>query len=182
MAAGNVVERAWRRYLRALRERPLQTKLFGLLFGGPSLHIVHRLLDRIFRSAQDTPTVLCKVAVEQLTYGPIMNLANMFFIARVIEGGPSSRDVPIAAMMESCARPNQRASPSYNAGRPMPAVREKIRRDYPSVQINGWRLWPLVSIINYKYVPMNLRALYVNCVAVIWTTFLILRSQSGLLR
>eukprot|EP00850_Spirogloea_muscicola_P001914 SM000007S20874 [mRNA] locus=s7:625265:626130:- [translate_table: standard] len=84
--------------------------LFGLLFGGPSLHIVHRLLDRIFRSAQDTPTVLCKVAVEQLTYGPIMNLANMFFIARVVEG------------------------------RPMPAVREKIRRDYPSVQINGWRV------------------------------------------
>ena len=30
------------------------------------------------------------------------------------------------------------------------------------------QLWPLASLINYRFVPVKLRVLFVNCVAFLW--------------
>lgn len=40
----------------------------------------------------------------------------------------------------------------------------QIKRDYPLVQLNGWKLWPLAALINYKFVPLQFRVLFINCV------------------
>jgi hypothetical protein len=52
------------------------------------------------------------------------------------------------------------------------------RRDYPKVQMNGWRLWPLAALINYKFIPLQFRVLFVNMVALFWGTFLLLSSKA----
>jgi hypothetical protein len=45
---------------------------------------------------------------------------------------------------------------------------QKIWREYPNVQLNGWKLWPAASMLNYRFVPLNYRVLYLNVVALIW--------------
>lgn len=44
----------------------------------------------------------------------------------------------------------------------------RLARDYPGVQRNGWRVWPLASFLNYRFVPLQLRVLFVNLVALCW--------------
>ena len=45
---------------------------------------------------------------------------------------------------------------------------DKIVKDYPAVQLNGWKLWPAAAMFNYRYVPLNLRVLFLNIVALGW--------------
>lgn len=66
------------------------------------------------------------------------------------------------------------------SGRPWRLVKNKLRTDYPVVQLNAWRVWPLVSFINYYYMPIHLRVLFHNLAAVCWGTFLILRSTRAI--
>jgi len=76
------------------------------------------------------------------------------------------------------------------------ATNLKLRNDYPGIQLHGWKvglllaslhscqqnalhdlaptdmlclqLWPLASLVNYRFVPVKLRVLFVNCVAFLW--------------
>ena len=34
------------------------------------------------------------------------------------------------------------------------------------------QLWPLASLVNYRFVPVKLRVLFVNCVAFLWYVLL----------
>jgi hypothetical protein len=54
----------------------------------------------------------------------------------------------------------------------------QIRRDYPLVQLNGWKVWPVAALINYKFVPLQFRVLFINCVALGWSIFLLLRARN----
>ena len=47
-------------------------------------------------------------------------------------------------------------------------LRHKLAADYPAVQLAGWRLWPAAAMFNYKFVPLNLRVLFLNMVALGW--------------
>jgi peroxisomal membrane protein 2 len=178
----DVVEKAWQRYLIALQKYPLRTKattagvlagcsdlvaqklsgakklqlrrsllmlLYGFVYGGPFGHFFHKLMERLF-PRRDTPTLVKKVLVEQLTSGPWNNFVFMLYMGLVIEG------------------------------RPWRLVKNKLRTDYPVVQLNAWRVWPLVSFINYYYMPIHLRVLFHNLAAVCWGTFLILRSTRAI--
>lgn len=43
-----------------------------------------------------------------------------------------------------------------------------VRKEYPTVQLNGWKLWPAAAMFNYRYIPLNLRVLFLNLVALGW--------------
>lgn len=53
-------------------------------------------------------------------------------------------------------------------GRSAQHTQQRLKRDYPGIQWNGWKLWPLAAFINYTYVPLKLRVLFVNVVAFCW--------------
>ena len=44
----------------------------------------------------------------------------------------------------------------------------KLIADFPAVQRNGWKLWPAAAMFNYRFVPLPLRVLFLNCVALVW--------------
>ncbi|EFJ38215.1 hypothetical protein SELMODRAFT_73281 [Selaginella moellendorffii] len=166
-----IVKLAWRKYLTSLQKNPLPTKaltagtlagcsdlvaqklmgvkklqlrralliaLYGLLYGGPFGHFFHKLMDYVFAGKRDQKTVTKKVIVEQLTSGPWNNFVFMVYLTSVIEGKSWS------------------------------FVKRKLRNDYPSVQLNAWRVWPLVGWINYTYMPIQFRVLFHNLAAVCW--------------
>lgn len=95
----------------------------------------------------DDTSVLQKVVLDQATYGPVCNLVLMSFLALIVDG------------------------------RSFRFTWNKLRSDFWSVQRNGWKFWPLVAILNYRYVPLKLRVLVINVAAFCWSTFLITGSH-----
>lgn len=126
--------------------RTLAIGVFGLMWSGPSAHYWQAWLQKKFPK-QDDASVVQKVVVDQVTYGPVCNLALMSFLALVVDG------------------------------RSLKFTLNKLRSDFWSVQRNGWKFWPLVAILNYRYVPLKLRVLVINLAAFCWSTFLITRSH-----
>jgi hypothetical protein len=41
------------------------------------------------------------------------------------------------------------------------------------------QVWPLAQFINHSYVPLKLRVLYSNCVALAWSIFIITRARAS---
>ncbi|KAF0900833.1 hypothetical protein E2562_035469 [Oryza meyeriana var. granulata] len=54
------------------------------------------------------------------------------------------------------------------SGRPFSQVKSKLKKDYASVQLTAWKFWPIVSWINYEYMPLQLRVLFHSFVASCW--------------
>jgi peroxisomal membrane protein 2 len=57
---------------------------------------------------------------------------------------------------------------AVRTGIPPASFGRKVVAEYPRLQLNGWKVWPLVSLINYRYVPVQFRVLFANVVALFW--------------
>lgn len=179
------MQKGWERYLQLLQKYPLRTKaitagvlayssdcvsqkiagakhlnykrslfmmLYGLIFAGPYGHYWHKLLDHLFPGKKDGTTLAKKVVVEQLTSNPLNNILYMCYIGFMLEG------------------------------RNLTSLKGKLQSEYPGVQLNAWKFWPVVSLINYKYIPVNLRVLFANLAAVCWANYVkwrVLSSSKG---
>ncbi|KAK3016939.1 hypothetical protein RJ639_007566, partial [Escallonia herrerae] len=171
-----IITEAWKKYLRSLQLHPLRTKavtagvmigcsdlaaqkisgvkklqlrrllllvLFGFAYSGPFGHFLHKLMDIIFKGKKDTKTVAKKVLLEQLTSSPWNNLFFMMYYGLLVEG------------------------------RPWSLVKNKVRKDYPSVQLTAWKFWPIVGWINYQYMPLQFRVVFHSLVASCWFAYFI---------
>ncbi|KAH7858945.1 hypothetical protein Vadar_029683 [Vaccinium darrowii] len=176
-----IVKEGWNKYLQQLQLHPLRTKaitsgcligssdiiaqkitgakrlqfkrilllmLYGLIYSGPFGHFYHKLMDRIFKGKKGNTTVAQKVVLEQLSASPWNNILFMMYYGLVVEG------------------------------RPWGLVKNKVRNDYPSIQLTAWKFWPIVGWINYQYVPIQFRVLFQSFVGSCWAIFLNLRARS----
>jgi len=58
--------------------------------------------------------------------------------------------------------------------------RDKLSRAYWPALTSNWMLWPAVQMVNFKFVPLQHRLMFVNVVAIGWNCYLSwLNSQSG---
>ena len=51
-------------------------------------------------------------------------------------------------------------------------VQRAVRRDTFPLMINGWKLWPAVSLLNFTVVPVHRRILVGSTVGLFWGIFL----------
>ncbi|XP_078148131.1 peroxisomal membrane protein PMP22-like [Carex rostrata] len=176
-----VVKDAWSAYLKQLQLNPLRTKaitsgvlagssdviaqkiagnkkiqlrrlflimLYGFAYAGPFGHFLHKFMEIIFKGKKGKETTAKKVLLEQLTTSPWNNMFFMAYYGLVVERRPFSQ------------------------------VKSKIKNDYPTVQLTSWKLWPIVSWINYQYIPLQLRVLFHSFIASCWAVFLNLKARS----
>ncbi|KAK9083122.1 hypothetical protein Scep_029593 [Stephania cephalantha] len=178
----DIVKDAWRKYLLQLQTHPLRTKaitsgvlagcsdvaaqkisgirklqlrrlllimFYGFAYAGPFGHFLHKLMDMIFRGKKGNQTVAKKVLLEQLVSSPWNNILFMIYYGLVIEG------------------------------RPWSLVKNKVKKDYPVVQLTAWKFWPIVGWVNYQYVPLQFRVLFHSFFAASWAIFLNLKARSS---
>ncbi|KAI4318064.1 hypothetical protein L6164_025873 [Bauhinia variegata] len=132
--------------------RVLLFMLYGFAYSGPFGHFLHKLMDKLFKGKKGNETVAKKVILEQLTSSPWNNFFFMMYYGLVIEG------------------------------RPWVLVKNKVRQDYPSVQLTAWKFWPIVGWVNYQYMPMQFRVVFHSFVAACWAVFLNLKARSVALK
>jgi peroxisomal membrane protein 2 len=104
------------------------------------------VVERLFAGAPATAaTAARKVLLDQLTFGPVSNIAFMTFFALAVAPASAAKGVGVA---------------------------RRVRDDLPRVQLLAWRFWPLVAAFNYQAVPPPLRPLAANVAGLVWSTFL----------
>ncbi|XP_017085769.1 mpv17-like protein [Drosophila eugracilis] len=57
-------------------------------------------------------------------------------------------------------------------GEPADQIRKRIFEYYPSLLARNYMLWPAAQLINFRFVPLSHQVLYVQCVALIWNSYL----------
>lgn len=124
--------------------------LFGLVWAGPSCHYWQNALEKIVpRRMRESKGswAIRKTVVDQLAYGPIANAVFLCFMGGVVERKGIRGTI------------------------------EKLQGDFVHTQINGWLVWPLASVLNQFYVPLQLRVLWLNIVSLVWSTWLMLHKS-----
>ncbi|EXJ86501.1 hypothetical protein A1O3_03452 [Capronia epimyces CBS 606.96] len=51
-------------------------------------------------------------------------------------------------------------------------VQREVERDLVPLMINSWKLWPLVALINFTFVPVNQRVIVASVVGLFWGIYL----------
>lgn len=134
--------------------------------------------------------------MDQLTYGPVCNVLLISYLSLVVEGRSATATQQVthtlpavisrgATALLTATAHRQRSSrntfvltatasanvidqPQHVVAHERYLCLQRLRRDYPMIQLNGWKLWPLAAFFNYRYVPLKLRVLFVNVVAFCW--------------
>ncbi|XP_064411151.1 protein Mpv17 [Latimeria chalumnae] len=57
-------------------------------------------------------------------------------------------------------------------GLPADQIKSKLKRDYTDALITNYYLWPAVQIANFYFVPLHHRLAVVQCVAIVWNSYL----------
>ena len=53
----------------------------------------------------------------------------------------------------------------------------KLHRDYGHLLITSYKFWPMVQMFNFTVVPLHHRILLMNCVSIMWNTYLGWRAE-----
>mmetsp|Transcript_9766 Transcript_9766/g.16005 ORF Transcript_9766/g.16005 Transcript_9766/m.16005 type:complete len:202 (-) Transcript_9766:59-664(-) len=127
--------------------RTAKLVLYGFLISGPAGHYWQKIIESIFRGRKPSTTL----AVEKVLVDQAIYAPFINFVFFVFLGIAERRT------------PRQ--------------INSKINKDLWRVLKMNWRVWPIVNLINYKFVPVELRVLFCNIVSIFWATFLILAAR-----
>nr|XP_023024630.1 protein Mpv17-like [Leptinotarsa decemlineata] len=58
-------------------------------------------------------------------------------------------------------------------------TKEQMNLKYTDILLTGYKLWPAVQLINFNFVPVKYQVLVVQCVGVMWNTFLCWKAHQG---
>jgi protein Mpv17 len=94
--------------------RNLRLASFGLLWGGPAGHVLHRTLDSKVRLGSPGATVAAKLAIDQLFFAPL-STALLFIFLKCAEGAPEAAFTFLQAHFASTLAKNYAIWPLANA-------------------------------------------------------------------
>jgi protein Mpv17 len=128
--------------------RILQVAITGFVWSGPITHVWYAMLERIY-------AVLSRLLhIQNAGLGLVIKLFldAMLFSPTVVAG-------------YFCVR-------SVLEGHGLDGAREKLRAKFKPTLVGAWKFWPLVNSINFWFVPLQFRVLYMNVLSLLWSGYL----------
>nr|XP_043625718.1 protein sym-1-like [Erigeron canadensis] len=134
------------RDLRINWRRVVTTSLFGMVFVGPIGHFWYEGLDRFLMiKLQYPPKSMRFVATKVALDGIIFGPVDLF--------------VFFAYM-------------GFASGKNVSQVKEEVKRDFlPALIVEGG-IWPIVQVVNFRFIPVRYQLLYVNLFCLLDSCFL----------
>ncbi|KAH6650955.1 hypothetical protein F5144DRAFT_69009 [Chaetomium tenue] len=56
---------------------------------------------------------------------------------------------------------------------------EKLQRSYSEALLTNWMIWPFVQMVNFKFMPLQHRLLFVNVISIGWNCYLSFLNSAG---
>ncbi|XP_067406665.1 protein Mpv17 [Emydura macquarii macquarii] len=175
LAAGGMAL-LWRSYQRLMAQHPWKVQILtaGSLVGVGDV-ISQQLVERRGLSGHSCRRTLKMMAIGFCFVGPVVG-GWYQLLDRVVPG--NTRLVALKKMVldqagfAPCFLGCFLAIAGALNGLPAEENWAKIRRDYPDALITNYYIWPAVQIANFYFIPLNHRLAVVQCVAVVWNSYL----------
>jgi len=162
----------WQWYLHSLASRPILTKTattLGIMASGDL--ICQKIEDRDRVDLARTARVTSVGLIAGPLYHHWYNL-----LEKRLPGATLSRVCTKMLVDQSVMAPTIVSIFFFMVGilegRPLGDVVAKYKRDFIDTMKGNYVLWPAANLINFKFVPLDLRILYINCVSLIWNIFI----------
>ena len=189
VASSSVVGTQWARYLRALEEKPMPTKMATAAVLSGTGDLIAQSIERAGPFA--IKRFLTLVAVNVLYVVPVLTLfyaANERLTAKLEAGWPKTLvqlgfdqliNAPIVIAGFFCAFQLATAVADALTGAPLPglgslagAVGTQLRSSYLSTVVSNWKIWVLPQLVNFAFVPVFARVAFANAIALVWNVVL----------
>ncbi|KAK2143766.1 hypothetical protein LSH36_814g00016 [Paralvinella palmiformis] len=171
----------WKSYQLVLRTHPrlAQALNTSVLFGSGDV-IAQLFLERRSLRTYDARRTSRYTGVGLLVAGPAM-YAWYTRLDRIVKGTKSLAVIKKVALDQVLFLPVYLASfislMSILRGERASRLRGQLRRDFGSLLVTSYKIWPLVQTINFYLVPLHHRILVMNCVSIAWNTYLGWRTE-----
>jgi len=167
----------WTRYLNALSTHPIPTKMAtsGTLMACGDV-ICQRLAYYEPQPFQVDWTRVARLASHSIIFvGPCLHFWYPILESR-IPGTSWPRVVAKVFFDQSIFAPAIISSfflwVNMLEGKNWPNIKQKFRDDFVDTMKANYTLWPAANLITYKFIPVDLRILFISGVALVWNVFL----------
>ncbi|KAK4055827.1 hypothetical protein OIO90_003081 [Microbotryomycetes sp. JL221] len=58
-------------------------------------------------------------------------------------------------------------------------IREKFRMNYWPILLVNWQIWPILQLINFRFVPLKFRVPFGSLLGILWTCFLSIKTAAS---
>lgn len=123
--------------------------LIGLLIRGPVVHFWYEIMSKIIRSLGVSPSA------ESTT--PVV-LAKVALDQAVFSPPFNLSYFYIIGLMQ---------------GMSTETIRANVARDFIPLMLANYKVWPIVNLVNFKFVPAKLQVLFGNLVSIAWMCYVI---------
>lgn len=124
--------------------RTLRAFSYGMIFA-PMGMAWYPLVAKITPTSSKYINTVCRVAVDQLVFAPVVAIPMYYSAMTAMEGKR-----PVVAQ-----------------------IRHKLEEKWWPTLKDNWKVWPLFQVVNFFYVPVHYRLLAVNVVLLFWNTYLL---------
>ncbi|KAG8248961.1 Protein Mpv17 [Homalodisca vitripennis] len=67
-------------------------------------------------------------------------------------------------------------------GKSVQETKEDLKNNYPEILLSNYKVWPFVQVVNFYFVPLHFRVLFVQMISVLWNTYLSWKINSNKLQ
>jgi protein Mpv17 len=172
-------------FKRVMNRYPLQTQCItcALLFGAGDVITQTYFPKPKTKSSFDFSRTFRLLFFGGFVAGPSMTLWYRFLNKHIVFSSPTKQLVTRVALDQLLFSPTfLLIFFSFNGiveGKGRDEIIHRLELGYKKVLIGNWTIWPLVQLVNFKFVPLNYQTVMVNTVALGWNTYLNLVNQEA---
>lgn len=62
-------------------------------------------------------------------------------------------------------------------GKDIEKLKVKMRNEYSDILVTNYKVWPMVQLVNFSFIPLHYQALVVQSVALLWNSYISYRTS-----
>ncbi|KAH9488967.1 Protein Mpv17 [Bulinus truncatus] len=165
----------WQRYSLLLKNYPLRTMAFttGTLMASGDC-ISQLAIEKKKLKQYDVKRTGRFLVLGFFVFGPIMR--GWYLVLDRMYSGKKLAAVKMMATDQLCMSPFFLSTfltvMGVLKGETIEDIKNKFKKDFCPILLNNYKVWPLAQLINFYFMPLQHRVLFVNFIALGWNTYL----------